>query len=142
MLQCSTLLYSWLAYESSNNCLKLVVKEHQTIWLSRYINLQGGYFYGSAQIAKMLKRKTLFNEWGSFVHREFHGTESLIGCHHYSLWYWKLWGTVTKTTLYIFSEIWQADLTVPPFQSESRLGILGWLAKTWKGYYVQTYHFD
>ena len=86
----------------------------------------------------MLKRKTLFDEWGSFVHREFHGTESLIGCHHFSLWYWKLWGTVTKTTLYIFSEIWQAVLTVPPFQSESRLGILEWLAKTWKGCYKPT----
>ena len=28
----------------------------------------------------MLKRKTLFNQRGSFAHREFHGTESLIGC--------------------------------------------------------------
>ena len=28
----------------------------------------------------MLKRKTLFNQRGSFVHQEFHGTKSLIGC--------------------------------------------------------------
>ena len=28
----------------------------------------------------VLKRKTLFNQHGSFVHQEFHRTESLIGC--------------------------------------------------------------
>ena len=33
----------------------------------------------SARIS-MLKRKTLFNQPGSFVPREFHGTESFIGC--------------------------------------------------------------
>ena len=41
--------------------------------------MEGVFFYWSAQIS-VLKRKTLFNQWGSFVHREFHGTESLIGC--------------------------------------------------------------
>ena len=40
---------------------------------------QGGFFNCSAQIS-VLKRKTLFNQGGSFLHREFHGTESLIGC--------------------------------------------------------------
>ena len=39
----------------------------------------GWLFNCSAQIS-VLKRKTLFNQWGSFVHREFHGTESLINC--------------------------------------------------------------
>ena len=33
----------------------------------------------SAQIS-VLKRKTLFNQQGSFLHREFHGRESRIGC--------------------------------------------------------------
>ena len=37
------------------------------------------FFNCSAQIL-MLKRKTLFNQRRSFVHREFDGTESLIGC--------------------------------------------------------------
>ena len=36
------------------------------------------FFNWSAQIS-VLKRKTLFNQRGSFVHRGFHGTESLIG---------------------------------------------------------------
>ena len=39
----------------------------------------GWCFYCSPQIS-VLKRKTLFNQRGSFVHREFHGTQSLIGC--------------------------------------------------------------
>ena len=43
------------------------------------IHIQGAFFNCSAQIP-VLKRKTLFNQRGSFVHREFHGTESLIGC--------------------------------------------------------------
>ena len=37
------------------------------------------FFNCSAQIS-VLKRKTLFNQRGSFAHWEFHGTESLIGC--------------------------------------------------------------
>ena len=41
--------------------------------------MQGCFFNCSAQIS-VLKRKTLFNQQGSFVHREFHGTEFLIGC--------------------------------------------------------------
>ena len=45
----------------------------------RVLNLQGVFFNWSARIS-VLKRKTLFNQQGSFVHREFHGTESLIGC--------------------------------------------------------------
>ena len=42
-------------------------------------NVQVGFFNCSAQIS-VLKRKTLFNQRGSSVNREFHGTESLIGC--------------------------------------------------------------
>ena len=42
-------------------------------------NIQGAFFNCSAQIS-VLKRKTLFNQRGSFAHRKFHGTESLIGC--------------------------------------------------------------
>ena len=41
--------------------------------------VQGGFLTCSAQSSE-LKRKTLLNQGGSFVHREFHGTESLIGC--------------------------------------------------------------
>ena len=41
--------------------------------------MQGCFFNCSAQIS-VLKRKTLFNQRGSFVHQEFHGTETLIGC--------------------------------------------------------------
>ena len=41
--------------------------------------LQGGFFDWSAQFS-VPKRKTLFNQRGSFVHREFHGIEPLIGC--------------------------------------------------------------
>ena len=40
--------------------------------------IQGGFFNWSAQIS-VLKRKTLFNQRGSLVHRELHGTDSLIG---------------------------------------------------------------
>ena len=40
--------------------------------------VQGGFFNCSAQIPVL--KKTLFNQRGSFVHREFHGAESLIGC--------------------------------------------------------------
>ena len=42
-------------------------------------NLQGAFFKCSAQFS-VLKRKSLLNQRGSFVHREFHGRESLIGC--------------------------------------------------------------
>ena len=42
-------------------------------------DIKGVCFICSAQIS-VLKRKTLFNQRGSFVHREFHGTDSLIGC--------------------------------------------------------------
>ena len=52
---------------------------HRVIINSTGMQVQGGYFNCSAQIS-VLKRKTLFNQQGSFVHREFHGTESLIGC--------------------------------------------------------------
>ena len=45
-------------------------------WFKEYT---GWFFNCSAQIS-VLKRKMLFNQRGSFVHREFHGTESLIGC--------------------------------------------------------------
>ena len=44
-----------------------------------FLHVQGAFFNCSAQIS-VLKRKTLFNQRGSFVHREFHGTEPLIGC--------------------------------------------------------------
>ena len=44
-----------------------------------YTYLQGAFLNCSAQIS-VLKRKTSFNQRGSFVHREFHGTEFLIGC--------------------------------------------------------------
>ena len=39
----------------------------------------GCVFNCSAPIS-VLKRKTLFNQRGSLVHRKFHGTEPLIGC--------------------------------------------------------------
>ena len=42
------------------------------------INLRTGCFFNSSA-QTVLKWKTLFNQRGSFVHREFHGTESLIG---------------------------------------------------------------
>ena len=57
----------------------------RTFWRSSkfyaglFSNIQGAFFNCSAQIS-VLKRKTLFNQRGSFVHQEFHGTESLIGC--------------------------------------------------------------
>ena len=43
------------------------------------IFVQGAFFNCSVQIS-VLKRKTLSNQRGSFVHQEFYGTESLIGC--------------------------------------------------------------
>ena len=45
-----------------------------------YHIIQGGVFNCSAQIS-VLKRKTFFSTNGG--HREFHGTESLIGCPTY-----------------------------------------------------------
>ena len=44
-----------------------------------YTHVEGDFFNCSAQIS-VLKRKTLFNQRGSFVHQEYHGRESLIGC--------------------------------------------------------------
>ena len=57
------------------------VQPHWTqIWHLVYVYyIQGGFFDWSALIS-VLKRKTLFNQWGYFVDREFLGTESLIGC--------------------------------------------------------------
>ena len=71
--------------------------QQQSAW-DQFPHLQGVFFNCSAQIS-VLKRKTLFNQLGSFVH---HGTESLIGCPLFSFcfWYWKLGGTVEKNTLY------------------------------------------
>ena len=37
-------------------------------------------FFNCFAQSSVLKRKTSFNHPGTFVHREFHGTESLIGC--------------------------------------------------------------
>ena len=46
----------------------------------------------------VLKSKTLFNQRGSFVHREFHGTESMIVYpSFFILVLKKLGGTVKKT---------------------------------------------
>ena len=39
-----------------------------------------GCFFNCSTQLSVLKRKTLFNQPGSFVHREFNITESLIGC--------------------------------------------------------------
>ena len=47
----------------------------------------------------VLKRKTLFNQQGSFVHREFHGTESLIGC---------------PSFFHFGTENWEGQLKEPP----------------------------
>ena len=44
-----------------------------------FCNIQGVFFNCSAPIS-ILKRKTLFDQRGCFVHQEFHGTEYLIGC--------------------------------------------------------------
>ena len=61
------------------------LKQMDVLWqlclsnFSQFKHLQGGFFYRPAQIS-VLKRKTLFNQRGPFVHREFNGTESLIGC--------------------------------------------------------------
>ena len=41
--------------------------------------LQSGFYNCSGQTS-VVERKTLCNQRGSFVHQEFHGTESLIGC--------------------------------------------------------------
>ena len=45
----------------------------------KQVYIQGAFFNCFAQIS-VLKRKTLFNQRESFVHREFHGTDFLIGC--------------------------------------------------------------
>ena len=64
------------------------------------IHIQGGSFNCSAQIS-VLKRKTLVNQRGSFVHREFHGTEYLVGC--LSLFHFgtENWEEQLKNTLYL-----------------------------------------
>ena len=70
--------------------------------------IQGAFFNCSAQIS-VLKRKTLFNQRGSFVHREFHGTESLIGCPSFFILVLKIgrntWKPPTLIPLWI-SEYW------------------------------------
>ena len=48
------------------------------------LHIQGVFFNCSAQIS-VLKRKTMFNQRGPFVHREFHGTESMAA-HRFSFW--------------------------------------------------------
>ena len=45
----------------------------------KQVYIQGAFFNCFAQIS-VLKRKTLFNQRGSFVHQEYHGRESLIDC--------------------------------------------------------------
>ena len=50
----------------------------------------GCFFNCPAQIS-VLKRKMLFNQRGSFLHREFHGTESLIGCPSFFILVLQIW---------------------------------------------------
>ena len=67
------------------------------------IHIQGGSFNCSAQIS-VLKRKTLVNQRGSFVHREFHGSEYLVGClslFHFGTENWEEQLKKTPCTLYI-----------------------------------------
>ena len=54
-----------------------------------FLHVQGAFFNCSAQIS-VLKRKTMFNQQGSFVHREFHGTESLLGRPLFFIWVLKI----------------------------------------------------
>ena len=67
----------WNGTQSNAPINKLVLEKERLVVNCRHI--QGGFFNWSAQIS-VLKRKTLFDQRGSFVHRKFHGTESLIGC--------------------------------------------------------------
>ena len=65
--------------------------------------VQGGFLTCSAQSSE-LKRKTLLNQGGSFVHREFHGTESLIGCHSFFFLVLKIGEEQLKKAPCIFDE--------------------------------------
>ena len=56
------------------------------------------FFNCSAQIS-VLKRKMLFNQRGSFVHQEFHGTESLIGYPSFFILVLKIGRNSQKSTL-------------------------------------------
>ena len=49
-----------------------------TFW-EQCITYTGCFFFNSSAQISVLKRKTLLNQQGSLVHREFDGTESLIG---------------------------------------------------------------
>ena len=60
----------------------------------------GWFFNCSAQISA-LKRKMLFNQRGSFVHQEFHGTESLIGYPSFFILILKIGRNSKKSTLYL-----------------------------------------
>ena len=78
---------------------------HHTISLRHRIHyiiyyIQGAFFNCSAQIS-VLKRKMLFNQRGSFVHQEFHGTESLIGYPSFFILILKIGRNSKKSTLYL-----------------------------------------
>ena len=68
---CNVISSKRVSIEVSEN---LVVKGFEFLLSSYRV-----FLYWSAQFS-VPKRKTLFNQRGSFVQQKFHGTESLIGC--------------------------------------------------------------
>ena len=57
----------------------------------------GWFFFCCAQIS-VLKRKTLFNQRGSFLTENFMEQNLWLAAHRFSFGCWKLGGTVTKPT--------------------------------------------
>ena len=59
---------------------KLVAPHSTWLTLWQRVGSYRGWFFNCSAKISVLKRKTFFNQRGSFVHWEFHGSESLIGC--------------------------------------------------------------
>ena len=88
-----------------------------------HLRLYAGLFVNCSAQISVLKRKTLFNQRGSFVHQEFHGTETLIGCpsfFHFGTENWAdqsknhpvddLWSKKKKTMMIVWSPVLHSSL--------------------------------
>ena len=75
------------------------------VWLE---DLLGAFFNCSAQIS-VLKRKMLFNQRDLLYIENFMEQNLWLAAHRFSFWYWKLGGTVKKTTLHLCIFTYQWD---------------------------------
>ena len=97
---------SWLLPSTAVG-LQIMLRVCQScdVYVSMLLHVQGAFFHCSAQIS-VLKRKTLFNQRGSLYIENFMEQNLGLAAHHFSFWYWKLGGTVKKSTLYLSQKLY------------------------------------